>query len=616
MQLAATDESQTALEDWRLRIGRRRADAAPRPPITFPAPATVIATAGRGQVSVDWAEVPGAAGYLVLRSSSPDGPFHPVDHGGMDVLAVPFGAYADTTEGNAGSAWYSVAAVVDVDTPGESSAPVAPVPVDEPGIVRVTVRAEVARRLPRPWRPMIGSEHLSYSLSTDRTGGRVIGEELTEALRIVRDTVGLESVRAHAILCDDLGVYREVAGQPVHDFTGVDRVYDHLRALDLRPVVELSFMPRDLASDPDSTVFGYRAIISPPKDWGRWADLVRDLTGHLVDRYGLDEVRQWSFEVWNEPNLEVFWSGTPEEYFRLYDVTVAAVRAVDSQLVVGGPGTAAAGWIDDLLAHVETSTAPVDFISTHVYGNAPLDFRPALERHGRGDVKIWWTEWGPTATHFNTIGDSVQGAGFLLRGMKSASGRVDALSHWVASDHFEELGRPPALSHGGFGLLTVGNLRKPRFWALQLLAGLGDHERVIEATGDGADSLVEAVAAHDEEGRVSVIVWNATLDQTRMEGRTNLARHVHLHVAGLRQGRHLLRHRRIDASHSNIIDVWERIRADADWPTDAQWEQLARANTLDDLDSPQTIEITDGSYRIDFDLPMPGVSALEFVPEN
>ena len=182
MQLAATDESQTALEDWRLRIGRRRADAAPRPPITFPAPATVIATAGRGQVSVDWAEVPGAAGYLVLRSSSPDGPFHPVDHGGMDVLAVPFGAYADTTEGNAGSAWYSVAAVVDVDTPGESSAPVAPVPVDEPGIVRVTVRAEVARRLPRPWRPMIGSEHLSYSLSTDRTGGRVIGEELTEAL--------------------------------------------------------------------------------------------------------------------------------------------------------------------------------------------------------------------------------------------------------------------------------------------------------------------------------------------------------------------------------------------------------------------------------------------------
>lgn len=614
--MAAPDESQTALEDWRLRIGERRADAATGPPVALPAPAAVIATAGRGQVSVDWAEVPGSAGYLVLRSSSPDGPFQPVDHGGMDVLAVPFGAYADTTEVNAGSAWYSVAAVVDADTPGESSAPVAPVPADEPGVVQVRVRPEVARPLPRPWRLMIGSEHLSHMLSTDRTGDRVIGEELTEALRIMRDTVGVEYVRAHAILCDDLGVYREVGGQPVHDFTGVNRVYDRLRALDLRPVVELSFMPRDLASDPNSTVFAYRAITSPPKDWDRWAELVRDLTGHLVARYGLNEVRRWSFEVWNEPNLKIFWSGTPEEYFRLYDVTVAAVRAVDSQLVVGGPATAAAGWIDDLLSHVDDSAAPVDFISTHVYGNAPLDFRPALERHGRGDVKIWWTEWGPTSTHFNGIGDSVQAAGFLLRGMKSASGRVDALSHWVASDHFEELGRPPALLHGGFGLLTVGNLRKPRFWALQLLAGLGDHERVIEVTGDGAGSLVEAVAAHDDKGRVSVIVWNATLDQTKMQGHTSLDRHVDMHVTGLRQGRYSLRHRRIDASHSNIIAVWERIRAGADWPTDAQWEQLTLSNTLDDFDSPRTVEITDGSYRLDFDLPISGVSALEFVPQN
>ena len=130
----------------------------------------------------------------------------------MDVLAVPFGAYADTTEVNAGSAWYSVAAVVDADTPGESSAPVAPVPADEPGVVQVRVRPEVARPLPRPWRLMIGSEHLSHMLSTDRTGDRVIGEELTEALRIMRDTVGVEYVRAHAILCDDLGVYREVGG--------------------------------------------------------------------------------------------------------------------------------------------------------------------------------------------------------------------------------------------------------------------------------------------------------------------------------------------------------------------------------------------------------------------
>ena len=104
-------------------------------------------------------------------------------------------------------------------------------------------------------------------------------------------------------------------------------------------------MPHDLASDPATTVFEYGAIVSPPKDWERWYDLVRDLTAHLVERYGDEVVEQWSFEVWNEANLEVFWSGTPEEYLKLYDVTAAAVRDVDDRLVVGGPSSAAAGWV-------------------------------------------------------------------------------------------------------------------------------------------------------------------------------------------------------------------------------------------------------------------------------
>ena len=143
-------------------------------------------------------------------------------------------------------------------------------------------------------------------------------------------------------------------------------------------------MPHDLASDPDKTVFDYAAIVSPPKDWGRWHDLVRDLVAHLVERYGRDEVvEHWSFEVWNEANLEVFWSGTPEEYLRLYDVTADAVKAVDPRLRVGGPSSAAAGWVEELLAHVERTGSPVDFVTTHTYGSPPLDFRPTLARYGR-----------------------------------------------------------------------------------------------------------------------------------------------------------------------------------------------------------------------------------------
>ena len=154
----------------------------------------------------------------------------------------------------------------------------------------------------------------------------MIGEELSAALSAAHQELGVTHVRAHGIFCDDVAVYREEDGDPVHDFSGVDRVYDHIRSLGLYPVVEISYMPHDLASDPTKTVFEYAAIISPPKDWERWYDLVRAFTAHLLERYGDEVVEQWSFEVWNEANLEVFWSGTPEEYLKLYDVTAAAVR--------------------------------------------------------------------------------------------------------------------------------------------------------------------------------------------------------------------------------------------------------------------------------------------------
>ena len=393
----------------------------------------------------------------------------------------------------------------------------------------------------------------------------------------------------------------------MHDFTGVDATYDALLALGLRPVVELSYMPRDLASDPDVTVFGYGAIVSPPKDWDRWAALITDLVGHLVQRYGLDEVRsRWSFEVWNEPNLEVFWSGTRDEFWRLYDVTVNAVRSVDDQLVVGGPSTAAAGWVDGLLEHVASSGAPVDFVSTHTYGNAPLDVRPTLARHGRQDAQIWWTEWGVSPTHFGNANDGVFSAAFLVRGMRSAAGRIDALSYWVVSDQFEELGRPPRLLHGGFGLRTVGELRKPRWWALWLLEQLGRDEVAATVTGDGADSLVEVWASRDDD-RVAIALWNGTLDQSKVDGSAALARTVHVELDGLPDGEWTVRESRVDAEHSNIAALWSSMSDGADWPTDEQWAPLRAADRLAVTERP-----LDGS-ALDLDLPNPSIVLVELV---
>jgi xylan 1,4-beta-xylosidase len=512
-----------------------------------------------------------------------------------------------------------VAALPEVETTGSLSAAVAAAPEAE-GAAGVTVRVDagsIEGPLQRPWRAMIGSEHLSLLLSEDLVGGRPLGEELRAALRAMHEQIGVASVRAHGILGDDLRVYREVDGEPVHDFTGVDRVYDAVVEIGMRPVVELSFMPHDLASDPTKTVFEYGAIVSPPRDWDRWSDLVRALTAHLVERYGLEELREWwSFEVWNEANLEVFWSGTPDDYLRLYDVTVAAVRSVDDRLVVGGPSSAAAEWVELLLDHVDESGAAVDFVSTHTYGSPPLDVRPILARHDREGTGIWWTEWGPTPQHGHLVGDTVFAATFLLDGMYSSMGRIDALSHWVASDHFEELGRPRRLEHGGFGLLTVGNLRKPRWWAMELLERLGESRLAVTLHGDGANSLVNCIATRDDSSRTGVLVWNSTLDQRGIAGNPLLARRVELAVEGLAPGRYVVRHWRVDESHSNVFAHWHAMGGEAvDWPSPEQWEALAHADTLDELGEAVTLEVSAGRVEVAFDLPQPGISYLELTAE-
>lgn len=609
------DPTAGARQDWEERIGLRSGDAvSPGLPV-LPPPDGVTATEGRGVVSLDWRVVPGAVGYLVHTAPGLDGPWTPLDHGGGDVLAVPRPPYADTVSGP--GVWYAVASLSDVTTVGPVGPGVLALPSRGPaGVVRLAVDAAAPGKvLPRPWRPMIGSEHLSYALSTDTVGGREVGSELREALRLARDTWGVQAVRAHGILGDDLGVYREVDGGAVHDFSRVDDVYDMLLELGLRPVVELSFMPHDLASDPSKTVFTYGAIISPPRDWGRWEALVRDLVAHLVERYGLEEVRdRWSFEVWNEANLEVFWSGTPQEFWRLHDLAARAVKDVHPDLVVGGPSSAAAGWVEELLDHVDASGAACDFVSTHTYGSPPLDLRPVLARHGRAGAPIWWTEWGVTPTHFDPVSDSVLAATFLLRGMRSALGTIQALSYWVVSDHFEELGRAPSLFHGGFGLLTVGNLRKPRFWALDLLDRLGEHRLPVRAVGDGADSLVESLATRDDDGRLAVLVWSGTLDQSKAAGSADLARDVTVRIEGMQAGRYRLRHHRVDHEFGDLRALWRRIGGGADWPDEAQWAQLREADQLAEVAGGRVVGTVDGAVVLNVEVPMPGIALLELLP--
>jgi xylan 1,4-beta-xylosidase len=324
--------------------------------------------------------------------------------------------------------------------------------------------------------------------------------------------------------------------------------------------------------------------------------------------------RRWGFEVWNEANLEVFWSGTRAEYLELYDRSVHAVKSVDAALPVGGPASAAVGWIDELLDHVRRSGAPIDFVSTHTYGQAPLDLRPITARHGFAGLREWWTEWGAHASHFNQAHDSPWSAAYLVRGMRSAMGRIEALAYWVVSDHFEELGRPPSLLHGGFGLLSVGNLRKPRWWALCMLEQLGTERLAMKIDGDGAGDMVDALATRDTDGRVAVLIWNGTVDVSKVGGDPLLDRSIDLRLRGLRSVRYRLRHRRLDERHSNLVAAWRRLARGRDWPDDSDWRHLRASNQLEELEPSRDIAVEDGTLELAFELPMPGISLIELHP--
>jgi xylan 1,4-beta-xylosidase len=605
-----------ARADFETRIYQRLSDTAAEDAARLPAPTDLRAEVGTGHVRLSWEPVAGAAGYVIERADPGREPVV-LDHGGSDVPAVPLFEFADTGLIANSDYTYRVGAVAGADYPvwAWSTAVTARTPPDPGGdastapVVAVTVHADRAvGRLKRVWE-MIGSERLSQlSLDGDQ---KWIADEFAAALGRVQRDLGVARVRAHAILHDDNQVVRQTDdGSVTYDFDRIDAIYDRLLDIRLRPVVELSFMPAALARDPQQTVFTYEGIISPPKDWGAWRELISALARHLIDRYGVDEVAGWSFEVWNEPNLVVFWTGTLDDYLRLYHESARALKEVDDRLQVGGPSTAAAEWIERLAAYAEQSGAPLDFVTSHTYGNLPLNARPALARHGFERIPVWWTEWGVGSTHFGPIHDTVFGAPFVLSGYAIAQHHLDALAYWVASDHFEELGRPDRLFHNGFGLLTVGNLAKPRFWAAHLAAHQGDTLLGGTIAGDGARVIVQASGTRHDDGTIDVLVWNGTINAALMNGDPRLDRRIRLDVTGIDPAvEYEVSIARIDADHSNIART---VPADLGWPDEQLWVRLREHDRL--AIEPLPPVPAAAPAQVDFFLPMPGVARIRLRP--
>ena len=451
--------------------------------------------------------------------------------------------------------------------------------------------------LPHFWEHTIGSGHATLGLRADWQA----------QMRQCHDELGFRHVRFHGLLSDNMGTLIGEGETLFYSFFNADQIFDFLLSIGMKPFVELSFMPSVLASG-DKTVFHYRANVTPPKDYTQWTVLIRKLVAHWVERYGVAEVRQWYFEVWNEPNLDAFGSGRQDEYFKLYRHTVEAIKSVDSELRVGGPATAANAWIDDFVAFCGQNHLPADFISTHHYptdafGEPGDDTEAQLSKSRRsvlrdqtrdvrrqaGESPLYYTEWSSSSNPRDRLHDEPYAAAFIIKTIMEANGLVEAYSWWTFSDIFEENYFPSVPFHGGFGLLNIHGIAKPSYRAYQLLHRLGTQLLTVE----GSHPTVDAWAVRSDHD-LTIMLTNYALPKHRLGSEL-----VKLSIKSARAPVKATL-QRIDADHANAKARWQEM-GEPKYPNAAALNEMHEVSRLRD----ETLACRFSDGVVDFDVTLP-----------
>jgi xylan 1,4-beta-xylosidase len=438
-------------------------------------------------------------------------------------------------------------------------------------VIQINTHAST-RPFPHFWEQVFGSGRAILSLR----------DSYRRDLRAMQGATAIRYVRFHAILHDEAGVYDEDAqGRPIYNWSYVDQIYDGLLERGLRPFVELSFMPSKLASSSTPHAFWYKPFPSPPKDYNRWEELIHSFAVHLVERYSLDEVSLWYFEVWNEPNID-FWTGQPKQstYFELYDHAANAIKRVNAKLRVGGPGTAQAAWVGPMIEHCVKGNVPLDFVSTHVYSNdsaqdvfgtndtiarrdmvgrAVRKVYDEVKGSARPDLPIHWTEYNASYMNEVEVTDSAFMGPWLANNIRMCDGLTTTMSYWTFSDVFEEQGVVKKPFYGGYGLIAEGGIPKAAFNAFALLHRLGE-QRVQT---DRADALVTKRA----NGTFAIALWNYA-----PPGEGGAARTFQIAL----NGRTRFRVEIVDPEHGSALEAWRAMGSPA-FPTREQYAQLRRA---------------------------------------
>lgn len=429
--------------------------------------------------------------------------------------------------------------------------------------------------------------HVDYCVGTGRMGLALSGE-YQEQLRLVQEKIGFQYIRGHGLFCDDMAIYQEYEENGVkkaeYNFTYLDRVMDSYQRVGIRPFLELGFMPEKMARG-RQTVFYWKGNVTPPVDYDRWTDMVQALFRHLIERYGRDEVLLWPVEVWNEPNLNIFWENADmEEYFRLFERTFRAVKEVDSGLLVGGPAVCGGTdelWIRRFMEFCREKKLDIGFVTRHHYTIEPpeerghCNYSKVMEaEEGFSNLQttrdiidsfseyrglpIHITEFNTSYTPRGVIHDTNWNAALIARQLSRLGDVNESYSYWTFGDVFEEAGVPFTPFHGGFGLVAEGCIPKPTFWTFVF------YKKLRENGGSCIHRDNNMVLLKNGSGGYSGIAWNAA-----ERGAPEEVKRVEL-ILPLREGEYCVTTRTVDEEVCNPLKIWH------DWGEPAHLKEEQR----------------------------------------
>jgi xylan 1,4-beta-xylosidase len=453
-------------------------------------------------------------------------------------------------------------------------------------------------------------------------------------LRMARDELGVRHVRACAMYSPDTYVWEKALKdwrRPEEErprkanWQLIDLSIEALLEMGLKPIYTTCFTPAGMTDDPTRCwPDGNRTGM--PDDLNQWQDFVSEGIQHHIDRYGMEEVRSWYFECWNEPNLKgCFFGGSREDFFRLWSATWHAVKRVDSRLRFGGPSTARGEWIPEFLEFTKKDQTEPDYLVTHIYNKdsegealSPFD-GPAADRvkdsphYATGVIRgvtryiresgfsgeVHWNEWGRSWFPMDLSRHTALDAAFIVKTMAEVSQLADYFAYWCLSDIYNQAGLQSSEFQGHYGMLSLHGLRKPTWFAHQLLNRLGPRQLPV----DGNSALTATLATRSDQG-FQLLTYAFPNDPEAAPVQETI-------TLTLPENRHAVQLYRLGERENNIIAHWQSMGSPA-YPTPDQIRELIKSNVLQAV---ATRDYTTENRSFQFELERPGVAFIELIPK-